>query len=493
MNKKFLKELLLNLVLLLSFLAIWNFYNDIETKNFSNLNKIYITVNKSNLVSVNKELYFILVSGGNASKYIFESYERILSNFGYVINGNYIGVLNEQKFYKQIYHIYNFFKNNDKKIILIGHSAGSNIILNIKLNSNYSKSIYFLLAMNNELVPNLDNVYVINGLFDEMHPLGETINITSKKYYSTLTNHIGQLSDFNTIYSILSILNTLNDFNKYYLVKNNYLKIIFIKELLIYLLTTLIFFLLISYFYIYNKNLFSFLAFLTIVLIYFLFKYLKGFYEVNFIISCLILSYIFKKLDSNLKEILINFELLIFSFILSSILSCLFILFLRNIDINLVYFDWGFFDNYFFSQLFNFIIYFINLFLGLNYSVIKATSSLLHLLFIIFFIFIIQKHNYESILNYIYSRINLIKNLVNKLNTNLIFLITILLIISINSLNLILIYINLSEIAFDLFRFFQFIFRVLLTISLFLLFKKLGLIELLLKSNNINNLNKKVI
>jgi hypothetical protein len=118
MNKKFLKELLFNLVLLLSFLAIWNFYNDIETKNFPNLNKIYITVNKSNLVSVNKGLYFILVSGGNASKYIFESYERILSNLGYVINGNYIGVLNEQKYYKQVYHIYNFLKNNDKKIIL---------------------------------------------------------------------------------------------------------------------------------------------------------------------------------------------------------------------------------------------------------------------------------------------------------------------------------------------------------------------------------------
>lgn len=472
MNKKFLKELLFNLVLLLSFLAIWNFYNDIEIKNFPNLNKIYITVNKNNLVSVNKELYFILVSGGNASKYIFESYERILSNFGYVINGNYIGVLNEQKYYKQVYHIYNFLKNNDKKIILIGHSAGSNIILTIKLNSNYSKSIYLLLAMNNELVANLDNIYVINGLFDEMHPLGETINITSKKYYSTLTNHIGQLSDFNTIYSILSILNTLNDFNNYYLVKNNYLKIVFIKELLIYLLTILIFLLLISYFYIYNKDLFSFLIFLTIILIYFLFKYLKGFYEVNFIISCLILSYIFKKLNLNLKEILISFELLIFSFILSSILSCLFILFLRNIDINFVYFDWGFFNNYFFSQLFNFIIYFINLFLGLNYSVIKATSSLSHLLFIIFFIFIIQKHNYKSISNYIYSRFNSIKNLVNKLNTNLIFLITILLIISINSLNLILIYINLSEIAFDLFRFLQFIFRVFLTIFLFLFIKK---------------------
>ncbi len=470
MNKKFLKELLFNLVLLLSFLAIWNFYNDIETKNFPNLNKIYITANKSNLVSVNKELYFILVSGGNASKYIFESYERILSNFGYVINGNYIGVLNEQKYYKQVYHIYNFLKNNDKKIILIGHSAGSNIILNIKLGSNYSKSIYFLLAMNNELVANLDNVYVINGLFDEMHPLGETINITSKKYYSTLTNHIGQLSDFNTIYSILSILNTLNDFNNY--LKNNYLKIVFTKELLIYLLTILIFLLLISYFYIYNKNSFSFLTFLTIILIYFLFKYLKGFYEANFIISCLILSYIFKKLNYNLKEILIKFKLLIFSFILSSILSCLFILFLRNIDINFVYFDWGFFNNYFFSQLFNFIIYFINLFLGLNYSVIKATSSLLHLLFIIFLIFIIQKHNYESISNYIYSRVNLIKNLVNKLNTNLIFLITILLIISINLLNLILIYINLNEVTFDLFRFLQFIFRVFLTIFLFLFIKK---------------------
>jgi hypothetical protein len=64
MNKKFLKELLFNLVLLLSFLAIWNFYNDIKTNNFPSLNKIYITVNKNNLVSVNKELYFILVSGG---------------------------------------------------------------------------------------------------------------------------------------------------------------------------------------------------------------------------------------------------------------------------------------------------------------------------------------------------------------------------------------------------------------------------------------------
>jgi len=44
--------------------------------------------------------------------------------------------------------------------------------------------------MNNKLVANLDNAYIINGLFAEIHLLGETINITSKKYYSALTNHI---------------------------------------------------------------------------------------------------------------------------------------------------------------------------------------------------------------------------------------------------------------------------------------------------------------
>jgi len=49
MNKKFLKEFLFNIVLLLSFLAIWNFYNDIETKNFQTLNKIYITTTKNNI------------------------------------------------------------------------------------------------------------------------------------------------------------------------------------------------------------------------------------------------------------------------------------------------------------------------------------------------------------------------------------------------------------------------------------------------------------
>jgi hypothetical protein len=66
----------------------------------------------------------------------------------------------------------------------------------------------------------------------------------------------------------------------------------------------------------------------------------------------------------------------------------------------------------------------------------------------------------------------LIKKIINKLNINWIFLITILLIISINLLNLILIYINLNEVTFDLFRFLQFIFRVFLTIFLFLFIKK---------------------
>ena len=469
-----MKKFLFNFYFLLSFIIIWILLYNIESKSFLGFKGISISYN--NLSNVKKEIYFILVSGGTANRYIFESYERILSNFGYVVNGNYIGVLNEQKYYQQIYYIYNFLKNNDKKIILIGHSAGSNIILNIKLDSNYNKSIYFLLAMNNELVGSLDNTYVVNGLLDEMHPLGETLNITSKKYYSTLTNHIGQLSDFSTIYSILLNINNSNSFYNYYPIKNNYLKIIFIKELIIYLLTISIFFLLVNYFYLYNKNIFSFS--ILLILIYFSFKYWKGFYEINFVISSLILSYISKKLNFNIKKILINFELLIFSFILSSILSCLFILFLRNIDINLVYFNWGFFNTHFFNQTFNFIINFINLFLGLNYSVIKSISSLLPLLFIIFLFFInietnIEKNKNNSISKYIYSRINLIKNLMNILNTNLLLIIIIILITLINFLNLILVYIALNEIIFDLCRFLQFIFRTFLIIFVFLFLKKL--------------------
>jgi len=71
--------------------------------------------------------------------------------------------------------------------------------------------------MNNELVANLDNAYIINGLFDEIHLLGKTINITSKKYYSTLTNHIAQLSDlilYTLFYQLLTFQIILILFNK---------------------------------------------------------------------------------------------------------------------------------------------------------------------------------------------------------------------------------------------------------------------------------------
>ncbi len=131
-------------------ISVINFDNNIFISFKNNFKNKY----KENEFNTFKEIYFILVPGGNFKKFIFKVYQGVLFNYGYVINGNYLGVLNEEKYYKQIFEIYSYLKKYNKQVVLVGHSAGSNLILNIKLNSSFYNinDIYFLLAMNTDVV-----------------------------------------------------------------------------------------------------------------------------------------------------------------------------------------------------------------------------------------------------------------------------------------------------------------------------------------------------
>lgn len=451
--------------------------------NFAHFKKIFISFKniyqnkyKESDLDTFKEIYFILVPGGNANKFIFEVYQRVLSNYGYVINGNYLGVLNEQKYYKQVLEIYNYLKSHNKRVVLVGHSAGSNLILNIKLNEKLNESfndIYFLLAMNTDVID--ENIFVINGIFDEMHPMPETIKITKQNYYLTFTNHIGQLSDFNTIYYILTFINKnyklynkdtsyLNDFN-----------LIMIKEFLIYIFTIFLFTFLLYFFYFYNSY-FS-VHLLILMFFYLIFRIKFALYDVNFIISAIILSYLFfkTKIDIfnsktnyiiykfNFLKFLINFEVLVLSFIFSLFLANLFILFIFK-DIHNIKFN-----------VFSIFISLLNLILGLNYHLVKTIGNIYWVLFfILILILIFDKINYDNIyINYVNERLKIFKDGFQKLDLIFIISFIVLVVVLINIFNLVLFYLDLDQMVFDLFRFFQFILRILLTVLLFISYLKL--------------------
>ncbi|MGC8733797.1 MAG: hypothetical protein ACP5RD_01955 [bacterium] len=435
-------------------------YN-IKTFKFYNFKNIFISFKFNGKENwVDNEIYFILIPGGSANRFIFESYERVFSNFGYVVNGNYVGVLNENEYYNQIYNIYSFLIKNNKKVALIGHSAGSNLILILKLNSNSyeHKEIYFLLAMNSDLAFN--NVYVINGLFDEMHPIPETIKITKQNYYLTFTNHIGQLTDFNTIYNILYLLK--KDYNY---TNSIDIKFITLKEFLIYFFTIFLFCLIFCF---YEFNFIGFINLLVILFFYFIFKFKFSFYNPNFILSAIILNSIFtqNKLRNYLKihnnvNIINNFGVLILCFVLSSLTSNIWTLFnlryfLSNVNLNIPI-----------------IFSLFNLLLGLSYHLIKTIGYFyLFLFFILVLIIIFDKFNFIFYLEYLSKRIIFINKFLSNLNLLKTIILCIFVVLIVNVLNLILLYFNFSENLFDFIRFIQFILKILLTLLIFIIFLK---------------------
>lgn len=158
---------------------------------------------QNNIINPHSEYLTIFLGGGKNNTYYFEILS--LNTKTSILIEKLPSVINETK-YLEKFHEINQKIPQHYKVIIIGHSAGSNIAIND--NKNRYK---ILMGMNFEYVP--DNSIIINGIFDEIHPPWETIKITQKNYYFIWANHISELLNPQSLFITYRKINPNHQIN----------------------------------------------------------------------------------------------------------------------------------------------------------------------------------------------------------------------------------------------------------------------------------------